>query len=92
LGGTLRGVATLEELEARVAALEASHADYRAVLAAVNALGLKVAGHQDETRRQHDEITASMHAVRDSLGERIRSLEDGQSEIKDLLIRALDKS
>jgi hypothetical protein len=32
-------VATQEELEARVAALEASHADYRAVLAAVNTLG-----------------------------------------------------
>ena len=30
---------TLDDLEARVAALEASHADYRAVLAAVNALG-----------------------------------------------------
>jgi hypothetical protein len=28
----------LEDLEARVAALEASHADYRAVLTAVNAL------------------------------------------------------
>jgi prefoldin subunit 5 len=32
-------MATLEHLEARVAALEASQADYRAVLAAVNALG-----------------------------------------------------
>jgi hypothetical protein len=32
-------VAALEDLEARVAALEASQADYRAVLAAVNALG-----------------------------------------------------
>ena len=32
-------MATLEDLEARVAALEAAHADYRAVLAAVNALG-----------------------------------------------------
>src|SRR6478752_10846970 len=32
-------VATLEDLEARVAALEASQADYGAVLAAVNALG-----------------------------------------------------
>ena len=32
-------MATQEDLEARVAALEASHADYRAVLAAVNALG-----------------------------------------------------
>jgi len=29
-------VATLEDLEARIAALEASQADYRAVLAAVN--------------------------------------------------------
>ena len=32
-------MATLEDLEARVAALEASQADYRAVLAAVKALG-----------------------------------------------------
>ena len=31
-------MATLEDLEARVAALEASQADYRAVLAAINAL------------------------------------------------------
>jgi ribosomal protein L29 len=32
-------VATLGDLEARVAALEAAQADYRAVLAAMNALG-----------------------------------------------------
>jgi hypothetical protein len=32
-------VATLEDLEARVAGLEAAQADYRAVLTAVNALG-----------------------------------------------------
>jgi hypothetical protein len=38
-------VATLEDLEARVAALEASHADYRAVLAAVNALGANQRDH-----------------------------------------------
>jgi hypothetical protein len=38
-------VATQEELEARVAALEASHADYRAVLAAVNALGANQRDH-----------------------------------------------
>ena len=58
---------------------------------AVNALGVKVAGHQDQTRRQHAELTASMQAMRDGLAERIGSLEDGQSEIKDLLVRALDK-
>lgn len=34
------GVPTLEDLEARVAALEASQADYRAVLAAVSAWAL----------------------------------------------------
>ena len=38
-------VATLEDLEARVAALEASQADYGAVLAAVNALGATQRGH-----------------------------------------------
>jgi uncharacterized coiled-coil protein SlyX len=38
-------VATFEDLEARVAALEASHADYRAVLAAVNALGANQRDH-----------------------------------------------
>ena len=32
-------MAALEDLEARIAAMEAAHADYRAVLAAVNALG-----------------------------------------------------
>ena len=36
---------TLEDLEARVAALEASQADYRAVLAAVNALGANQRDH-----------------------------------------------
>jgi hypothetical protein len=38
-------VATQEDLEARIAALEASHADYRAVLAAVNALGANQRDH-----------------------------------------------
>ena len=36
--------ATLAELEARVAALEAERADYRAVLAAINALGANQIG------------------------------------------------
>lgn len=58
---------------------------------AVNALGLKVAGHQEETRRQHAKLTASLQAMRDGLAERIGSLEDRQSEIKDLLVRALNK-
>jgi hypothetical protein len=38
-------MAALEDLEARVSALEASQADYRAVLAAVNALGANQRDH-----------------------------------------------
>ena len=38
-------VATLEDHEARIAALEASQADYRAVLAAVNALAANQRDH-----------------------------------------------
>ncbi len=38
-------MATLEDLKARIAALEASQADYRAVLAAVNVLGANQRDH-----------------------------------------------
>ena len=62
---------TLEELEARVAAPEAAQADYRAVLATVNAL----------SANQREIATTA----------RVRSLEEGQVEIKDLLVRALEK-
>ena len=79
--------ATLEELEARVAALEAGQADYRAVLASMNALAANQREHaeglvalRNETRRGHEDLSA-----------RIRSLEDNHAEIKDLLIRALDR-
>jgi hypothetical protein len=71
---------------------EAEAAELKAALSdAVNALGVKVAGHQDKTRHQHAELTASIKAMRDGLGERIGSLEHGQSEIKDLLVRVLNK-
>jgi ABC-type transporter Mla subunit MlaD len=42
---TMGAVATLENHEARIAALEASQADYRAVLAAVNALAANQRDH-----------------------------------------------
>lgn len=88
---------TLEELEARVAALEANQADYRAVLAAVNALGAnqrelgttlrdlstKASDHISRLDRLEDKV--------DDTNVRVRSLEEGQAEIKDLLIQALDK-
>lgn len=90
-------MATLEDLEARVAALEANQADYRAVLAAVNALG----ANQREIATTVREHTARLDRVEgkvdllttksDDTNARARSLEAGQAEIKDLLIRALDK-
>lgn len=90
-------MATLEEIEARVAALEATQADYRAVLAAVNALGANqrelAATVRDHTARL-DRVEGKVDllaAKSDDTNARVRSLEEGQSEIKDLLIRALDK-
>ena len=51
-------VATLEDLEARVAALEASQADYRAVLAAVNALGANQRDHSLPTTSVNTRLTS----------------------------------
>ena len=86
-------VATLEDLEARVAALEAERADYRAVLTAMNALGANQRDHALRLSGVESRLTAVESAVTNGFAEtsaRIRSLEDGQAEIKDLLIRALD--
>jgi uncharacterized coiled-coil protein SlyX len=76
-------------LEARVAALEASQADYRAVLAAVNALG---ANQRDHALRL-DGVTAELEAVKTELADfrqetraTSRSLDVQLAEIKDLII------
>ena len=94
---TIWCVATLEDLEARVAALEAQQADYRAVLAAVNALG----ANQREIAIELREHGPRLSGVETRLGAvesqgrdtntRVRSLEESNAEIKDLLIRALDR-
>lgn len=93
----LLDVSALADLEARVAALEASQADYRAVLAAVNALGENQREHSQrfgrvEKRlgRVEDRLT-SAHTKMDDTNARVRSVEDATSEIKDLLIRALER-
>lgn len=66
--------------DARVVALEASQADYgAAVLAAVNALDANTI-RLDRLENKVDDTNA-----------RVRSLEEGQVEIKDLLVRVLDK-
>lgn len=87
----------LEDLEARVAALEASRADYGAVLSAINAVG---ANQRDiiARLRGHDGRIDSLEAKMDSLSakaddtnQRVRSLEESSVEIKDLLVRVLDR-
>lgn len=90
-------MAALEDLEARVSALEASQADYRAVLAAVNALGAnqrEQAGRLDRVEKRLDGVEFRLTSVESKLDDtnsRVRSLEDTTSEIKDLLIKALER-
>jgi uncharacterized coiled-coil protein SlyX len=90
-------VPALEDLEARVAALEASQADYRAVLAAVNALGAnqrELALNQRQTAAtlmDHGKRLNSLETKMDDTNARVRSLEETTSEIKELLIQALDR-
>jgi uncharacterized coiled-coil protein SlyX len=94
---TYRGdVATLEDLEARVAALEASHADYGAVLAAVNAMGanqrehsLRLNGVETRLTGVETRLAALETRVDDGFQEthpRFRSVDEQLAEIKDLII------
>ena len=86
---------TPADLEARVAALEASQADYRAVLAAVNALGANQREVADTLRRHDARLgtveaqLGSIEAKVDDTNARVRSMEDTSGEIKELLMRAL---
>lgn len=82
--------ATLAELEARVAALEAERVDYRAVLAAVNALGENQRDLAVTVREQGQRFHLLVTKV-DDTNARVRSIEEGQAEIKDLLVAALDR-
>lgn len=86
----------LEDLEARVAALEASHADYRAVLAAVNALGANQREHAlrlggVETRLDGVEgrltgVETQLTDFRQETNARFRSVDEQLAEIKDLIL------
>ena len=88
----------LEELEARVAALEAERVDYRAVLAAVNARWAQIKANLRETSGPSSSVSGCQEhigTVESELhthGGYLRSLNEGQAELKDLLIRALDTS
>lgn len=83
-------MATLEDLEARIAALEASHADYRAVLAAINAVGANQREMALEQRDQGKRLSP-VESKLDDTNTRVRSLEENVAEIKGLLVRALDR-
>ena len=80
-------MATLEDLEARVAALEATQADYRAVLTAVNALG----ANQREHSQRLAAVESELAEVKTEMRGFRRSTEENLAEIKDLLIRTLDR-
>jgi len=82
-------VATLEDLEARVAALEASQADYRAVLAAVNALGANQRDHSLRLTSVETRLTSvetELVDFRQETRARFRSVDEQLTEIKDLII------
>jgi hypothetical protein len=83
-------MATLEDLEARVAALEASQADYRAVLSAVNALGANQREHSTRLNSVETRLTAVESGLADLRQETragFRTVEEHIAELKDLIIR-----
>ena len=89
-------MATLEDLEARIAALEASHADYRAVLAAANGLGANQRDHALRLTGVESRLTGvetRLATVETELADfrietrgRFRSVDEQLAEIKDLII------
>jgi hypothetical protein len=83
-------MATLEDLEARIAALEASQADYRAVLAAVNALGANANQREHalglaEVKTTLVDVQTEMADFRQESRARFRSVDEQLTEIKDLI-------
>lgn len=75
-------MATIDDLEARVAALEASQADYRAVLAAVDALGANQREHSLRLTAVESELTAFRQETRAGF----RTVEEHIAELKDLIV------
>jgi hypothetical protein len=76
-------MATSEDLEARVAALEASQADYRAVLSAVNALG----ANQREHSLRLTAVESGLADLRQETRAGFRTVDEHLAELKDLIIR-----
>lgn len=79
-------MAALDDLEARIAALEASQADYRAVLAAVNAL----AANQREYSLRLTKVETELADFRQETRARLRGVDEQLAEIKDLIVGRRD--
>jgi septation ring formation regulator EzrA len=87
-------VATLDDIEARVAALEASQADYRAVLAAVNTLGANQSEHSVRLATVESELGTVKTELADFRMETratLRSVDEQLAEIKDLIVGRSNK-
>jgi hypothetical protein len=82
-------MATLEDLESRIAALEASQADYRAVQAAINALGANQREHGiglAGVKTEVAELKVDVADLRQETRARFQSVDDQLADIKDLII------
>ena len=102
---THRVDALTERVEANTAAIQAHTAAIDALTTriealtvradahqeSINALGLKLAAHQAETRNKFDELSAELQVQRLENTQRFNSVDEQFAEVKDLLIRALDR-
>jgi hypothetical protein len=82
-------MATMEDLEARVAALEASQADYRAVLTAVNALGANQREHSIRLTAVESgltEVKSELADFRQETRATLRTLDEHIAEVRDLIV------
>ncbi|MGE2726789.1 hypothetical protein [Mycolicibacterium pulveris] len=75
-------MARLDDLEARVTALEATQADYRAVLAAVSALG----ANQRDQAIEFAAFKAEFSDFRTETRASFRSVDENFAELRDLII------
>lgn len=83
----------MEDLEARVAALEAAQADYRAVLTAVNALGANQRDHAlaiGALKTDVAEVKTDIAEVKTELRGFRRSADENLAELRDLIIGLRD--
>ena len=87
----------MAEVEARLAAVEAERADYGAVPAAINAFGenqRELNGRVNSVESRLGSVESQLATVEvkvDDTGASVSSIEEGVAEVRDLLVRALDR-